>query len=276
MGTTVMSERLAPAAALLRLAMDEPRFPEAEVTRERDLMIEEARQVPDDTFRYPFQLAFRCAFGDTSYGLPAGGLEETLQRVERFARLGPPEPRPFDLAAALGAELDARQSAARLKSLVVLRELDAQAPPLVADESQVRLAIRSLLDLALRLGPRVATVSAAPGDPGGSAAVWILTSSPEEVPPGRLAAGRRVPRSRDRTGPVRTRGRRSVRAQDSVILVRCWLTLAGVGRPSTSHAQTRCRGDGRRRGAGDAGRPLHAGARQPGGDRGPHLHRTSR
>ncbi len=78
MGTTVMSERLAPAAALLRLAIDEPRFVEEEVARERDLMMEEARQVPDDTFRYPFQLAFRCAFGDTSYGLPAGGLEETL------------------------------------------------------------------------------------------------------------------------------------------------------------------------------------------------------
>lgn len=78
MGTTVMSERLAPAAALLRLALDEPRFLEAEVTRERDLMMEEARQVPDDTFRYPIQLAFRGAFGETAYGLPAGGLEETL------------------------------------------------------------------------------------------------------------------------------------------------------------------------------------------------------
>ncbi len=83
-----------------------------------------------------------------------GGLEDTLQRVERFARLGAPVPRPFDLAAALGAELDARQAQARAKSLVVLRELDAQAPPLVADESQVRLAIRALLDLALRLVPK--------------------------------------------------------------------------------------------------------------------------
>jgi zinc protease len=78
MGTTVMSEGLAPAATLLRLAVDEPRLSESEVTRERDLMMEEARQVPDDTFRYPFQLAFRCAFGETDYGLPAGGLEETL------------------------------------------------------------------------------------------------------------------------------------------------------------------------------------------------------
>ncbi len=82
-----------------------------------------------------------------------GSLEDTLQRVERFSRLGPPVLRPFDLAAALGAELDARQSQARAKSLVVLRELDSSAPPLVADESQLRLAIRSLLDLALRLVP---------------------------------------------------------------------------------------------------------------------------
>jgi zinc protease len=81
MGTTVMSERLGPAAALLRLTMDEPRLAEAEVTRERDLMAEEARQVADDTFRYPFQLAFRGAFGDSPYGLPTAGLEETLQSL---------------------------------------------------------------------------------------------------------------------------------------------------------------------------------------------------
>jgi zinc protease len=87
MGTTVMSEGLAPAAALLRLALDEPRLAESEVTRERDLMCEEARQVADDTFRYPFQLAFRGAFGDSAYGLPASGLEETLQSLTP-ARVG--------------------------------------------------------------------------------------------------------------------------------------------------------------------------------------------
>jgi len=81
MGTTVVSDRLAPAAALLRLAIGEPRLAEAEVTRERDLMIEEARQVADDTFRYPFQLAFRGAFGESAYGLPIGGLEESLRSL---------------------------------------------------------------------------------------------------------------------------------------------------------------------------------------------------
>ena len=81
MGTTVMSERLAPAATLLRLAVDEPRLADLEVTRERDLMIEEARQVADDTFRYPFQLAFRGAFGDSAYGLPTAGVEATLRTI---------------------------------------------------------------------------------------------------------------------------------------------------------------------------------------------------
>lgn len=44
-------------------------------------MIEEARQVRDDTFRYPFRLAFHAAFGNTAYGLPAGGLEKTLLAI---------------------------------------------------------------------------------------------------------------------------------------------------------------------------------------------------
>ena len=82
-----MADRVAPAAVLLRLALDEPRLDADDVIRERDIMIEEARQVADDTFRYPFRLAFRGAFGDSAYGLPAGGLEETLAALtpERVA-----------------------------------------------------------------------------------------------------------------------------------------------------------------------------------------------
>jgi DNA-binding NtrC family response regulator len=83
-----------------------------------------------------------------------GGVDETLQRVERFVRFGAPSPRPFDLAAALASELDARHSLARARELVVLRELDFEAPPLVADEAQIRFAIGALLDRALRLVPR--------------------------------------------------------------------------------------------------------------------------
>jgi len=83
-----------------------------------------------------------------------GGVDESLQRVEKFLRLGAPEPRPFDLAPALASELDQRQALARARELVVLRELDFDAPAVVADEAQVRFAIGALLDRALRLVPR--------------------------------------------------------------------------------------------------------------------------
>jgi hypothetical protein len=83
-----------------------------------------------------------------------GGVDEMLQRVERFLRFGAPNPRAFELAGALSAELEARQPRARARELVVLRELDFDAPPLVADEAQIRFAFGVLLDRALALVPR--------------------------------------------------------------------------------------------------------------------------
>ncbi|HEX5386881.1 MAG TPA: pitrilysin family protein [Gemmatimonadales bacterium] len=77
-GTAVLAERLPEAGALLDLVYTAPRFGEAEIAAERDLMIVEATQVADDMFRYPFQLAFGAAFGDLTYGRPIGGLAETL------------------------------------------------------------------------------------------------------------------------------------------------------------------------------------------------------
>ena len=58
-----------------------PRLEHSEVATERDLMAVEAEQVTDDMFRYPFQLAFAEAFGDAGYGLPVGGLAETLGSI---------------------------------------------------------------------------------------------------------------------------------------------------------------------------------------------------
>ena len=79
--TTVLSENLAQAANLLDMVFIQPTLGEAEVNTERSLMISEAEQVADDMFRYPFQLAFAGAFGDTGYGLPVSGLPETLARI---------------------------------------------------------------------------------------------------------------------------------------------------------------------------------------------------
>ena len=74
----VLSGNLAPAATLLRLAAFEPAFNEVDVLTERALLLEEARQVADDMFRYPFLLAFGAAFRDRGYGRPVGGTVETL------------------------------------------------------------------------------------------------------------------------------------------------------------------------------------------------------
>ncbi|HEU4680453.1 MAG TPA: pitrilysin family protein [Gemmatimonadales bacterium] len=80
-GTTVLSEHVGEAALLLDLVFTSPMLRDPEVTTERGLMVLEAEQVADDMFRYPFQLAFAEAFGDAGYGLPVGGLPETLPNI---------------------------------------------------------------------------------------------------------------------------------------------------------------------------------------------------
>ncbi len=80
-------------------------------------------------------------------------VERTLQRLELFASFGAPRLEPVDLPALVAAELEQRQAEIRERSLVVLRELDHQAPRAVADESQVRFAVGALLDRALRMVP---------------------------------------------------------------------------------------------------------------------------
>ena len=78
LGATVLSERLGEAAALMQLVLADARFGDADVAAERAVLIEEAREAADDMFRYPFQLAFRDAFGDVGYGVPVGGTESSL------------------------------------------------------------------------------------------------------------------------------------------------------------------------------------------------------
>ena len=79
--TTVLSENLAEAASLLDTVFSQPTLGDVEVNTERSLMVSEAEQVADDMFRYPFQLAFAGAFGDSGYGLPVSGLPETLAKI---------------------------------------------------------------------------------------------------------------------------------------------------------------------------------------------------
>jgi zinc protease len=80
-GTTVLSQHIGEAASLLNLVFTSPRLADSEVTTERSLLAMEAEQVADDMFRYPFQLGFAAAFGDRAYGLPVGGLPETVPSI---------------------------------------------------------------------------------------------------------------------------------------------------------------------------------------------------
>lgn len=114
-------------------------------------------------------------------------VEETLRRLERFIGFGPPRLETVDLPAVVAAELQERQAQARERGLVVLRELDQQAPPARADERQIRFAIGALLDRALRMIPRGGDLYVGslhrPGSDGEPAAHRLLLRfhSPEEV-----------------------------------------------------------------------------------------------
>jgi zinc protease len=74
---SVLSEHLAEAAALLDLVLHHPVYAETSVAIERGSG-RYARQLSDDMFRYPVQLAFRAAFGGSGYGLPVIGLPGTV------------------------------------------------------------------------------------------------------------------------------------------------------------------------------------------------------
>lgn len=80
-------------------------------------------------------------------------VEESLARLERFAAFGSPIIAETDLAALASGELERRRGRMRERSLVVLEELEHDAPPAPADEVQLRFALGGLLDRALRMTP---------------------------------------------------------------------------------------------------------------------------
>jgi zinc protease len=158
--TTVLSNHLGAAASLLDLVLTAPRLAEGEVATERSLMITEAEQVADDMFRYPFQLAFAAAFGDAGYGLPVGGLPETL------ASISPADVRAWHARALLGVrpvivavgDIDPEEASALLAGVFSDRESRASRParsPLSwaggQGDSSVRVVLREKQQAALAM-----------------------------------------------------------------------------------------------------------------------------
>lgn len=85
LGTTVLAEHAAAAAALISEAFHRPRFEPSQVEIERGLLREEAAALTDDQLRYPMQLAFGQAFGDVGYGVPSLGTPDSLSRLDAGA-----------------------------------------------------------------------------------------------------------------------------------------------------------------------------------------------
>ncbi len=76
--TAVLPEHAEMAAALLAELLFHPRFGPTAVGTERDLLRQDAKAVADDMMRFPFELAFGVAFGDTGYGVPMLGTPESV------------------------------------------------------------------------------------------------------------------------------------------------------------------------------------------------------
>ncbi|MDZ4259299.1 MAG: pitrilysin family protein [Gemmatimonadales bacterium] len=85
LGTTVLAEHVADAAALLAETLYRPRFDPRLIEVERLVLVEEAAGVSDDMFRFPIQLALGAAFRDLGYGSPGLGTAESLAKLDAAA-----------------------------------------------------------------------------------------------------------------------------------------------------------------------------------------------
>ncbi|HEX2219482.1 MAG TPA: pitrilysin family protein [Gemmatimonadales bacterium] len=142
LGASVLAEHLGEAATLLDTVFSHPHLRDDDVAAERGLMTAEAERVADDMFRYPFQLAFSAAFGETGYGLPVGGLPETLPAITAS------DVRAWHQAVLLGVrplviavgDVDPDRASDQLAGVFGPR------PPLVASEPTERLEWRAGYD----------------------------------------------------------------------------------------------------------------------------------
>jgi zinc protease len=79
--TSVLRSNLGDAARLFEQLLLEPSLDSSAIEAEREILVSETRQVADDMYRYPFQLALAAGYGGHGYGIAASGLPETLATV---------------------------------------------------------------------------------------------------------------------------------------------------------------------------------------------------
>ena len=87
-GTAVVADKAGTAAGLLAELLFDPRFDPAAVEIERELLVQDARAVADDMMRFPIELAFGVAFGDTGYGAPTLGTPASVASFDHTTLRG--------------------------------------------------------------------------------------------------------------------------------------------------------------------------------------------
>ena len=173
-GTSVLSHNLTEAAELLSLVLTEPRHEERHVHAEREVLVEEARHVADDMFRYPIQLVLRAAYGEQGYGIPVMG------RADELAGLTLDDVRAM------------HESALMQPRGVIVAVGDLETDRVLDDLSAVfgRLPARSPAALGARIGwlPAEAVVTREESRQKAQTALALAFPGPDRRDPGRHAA----------------------------------------------------------------------------------------
>jgi zinc protease len=79
---SLLAQNLSAGIGILSEVLRQPTFPDAEVSRARELQLGALRQARDDANQAPIVLLRRAIYGDHSYGWPAEGRETTVPALD--------------------------------------------------------------------------------------------------------------------------------------------------------------------------------------------------
>jgi zinc protease len=154
----VPSRHFDEAVGLLAEAVLEPTFPETEVLREREFVLQDMRQLRDDMYRYPLRLFSQAAFADHPYGYPLGATELAVASFDReqvidwhYHEVLRGEPWIF-IVGDVDADTAAAAVATRFAALRPSEREPATLPPPWPDAPRLELETRDKAQTAIVVG----------------------------------------------------------------------------------------------------------------------------
>ena len=181
-------EQVHPNALQPRLAFEPSKLEELAASIKENGVIQPivVRQADNERFRERFaELA-----GDDLVGL-----DDRIEALEALANLPPRVREVLDFGQLLEEVLAAREARIRDQQLLVVREIEAELPPLQADPTRMRVALETLLDCAVpprqRGGDLYLAVRHLPAREGAGSIRLLLRSkqAPGETPSARRKPG---------------------------------------------------------------------------------------